>query len=83
MFCVQQYSFFHFILDKAYLLDATALRQHFQHVLTQAKLLEGNTNALNDIETIEKVEAQQLSAVRVRITNDTARSVRGYIKWWH
>lgn len=51
---------------KDYLLEATELRQTFQHTLAKAKTLEKNGKAVKKIESMERIEKQRVSAARTR-----------------
>ena len=66
-----------FLQYKEYITDATSLRQSFQHELASAKALEGNTKAATELATQERVEAQRLTALRIRRMNGTCRSNGG------
>ena len=66
-----------FLQYKEYISDATSLRQSFQHALASARALEGNTKAATKLATHDRVEAQRLTATRIRRMNGTCRNSGG------
>ena len=65
-----------FIEYKDYLLEATDLRKNFQHKLATARSIERNKKVAKEIDRMERIGAQRLSAARIRQMNGTSRTAR-------
>ena len=66
-----------FVQYKDYLKESLELRQNFQRELAQARAKEGNTKISVEIDRQERVEAQRLSAARIRRMNGNIRASQG------
>ena len=62
---------------KDYLKESLALRQNFQRELAQARAKEGNTKISVEIDRHERVEAQRLSAARIKRMNGKIGASQG------
>ena len=66
-----------FVKYKEYLKESLELRQTFQHELAQARAKEGKTKIATEIDRQERIEAQRLSAARIRRMNGNIRASQG------
>ena len=62
---------------KEYLKESIGSRLTFQHELAQARAKQGNTKISIEINRQERIEAQRLSAARIRRMNGNTRVSQG------